>query len=227
MSPFTLPRRSDLALRTRAGALRSDLRQVLAHGGRAPRRYQLLQVDTVACRTALVAGLPTAVSGQVRAGDWDLATRPLEEVDHIAFALAHWRDGVPWEETGAYADMLRLIDSRGGSHQGAATVEDVARRYARLDETFERVRMENRLRTRRELGAPGVREQGGVLIHVGRDGQPVYNGWSGCHRLAMAIALDLPSVPAVIGVVHPDALDSWQATYLPTARRRRAATEIG
>jgi uncharacterized ParB-like nuclease family protein len=62
-----------------------------------------------------------------------------------------------------------------------------------------------------ELGGPAhARERGGILVHVDREGRPVYNGWSGCHRLAIARHLALPTVPVSVGVVHADAVRSWR-----------------
>lgn len=215
MQPSALPARIRRALSSRAAVLGSDLRRFASHGRAAPRRFQLIHVDPRACRTALDSGMSTTVSGHVVPGDWDLDTRPIEAVKHIAMALSHWRDGVPWADTGAYENMLELVEARGGVHQGAHDLGGVVRRYEKLDETFDLVRREGRLRTRKELTGKGIREHGGVLMHLGRDAQPIYNGWTGCHRIAMALALDLPVIPAMIGAVHPGALPTWKQTYLP------------
>jgi hypothetical protein len=127
-----------------------------------------------------------------------------EEHVHVRFALAHWRDGLRWEETGAFEYMLDQI-SRHGRQDGCHDLLDVRRRYERLDELFETVRRERRLRTRSELD-PNVRDEDhGILIHIGPDGEPAI-GDSGKHRMTIAKLLGLTIVPARIGYVHRDAI---------------------
>jgi hypothetical protein len=51
-----------------------------------------------------------------------------------------------------------------------------------------------RLKTRKELDPRNYREEGGVLICLGKGGEPLlYNGF---HRFAMSLILELPVIPA-------------------------------
>jgi len=104
-----------------------------------------------------------------------------------------------------------MIALHGGRFDGCETLEDVVRRYERLDEVFDQVRREGRLRTAAELGG-SFRERGGVYVHIGRHSQPVFS-LRGNHRLAIARILSLSLMPAQLGVVHPEALPNWRRTY--------------
>lgn len=136
----------------------------------------------------------------------------LDEHIHVRFALAHWRDGVPWEETGAYDYMMEQI-ARRGRQDGCYDLDDVKRRYERLDDLFETVMRERRLRTRPEVD-PGARnEDGGILVHIGPGGETAI-GDSGKHRMTIAKLAGLDAVPGRIGYIHRDAIP-----LLPALRR--------
>ena len=125
----------------------------------------------------------------------------------MAAARLRWEGGASWEETEAYDQMLRLITQTGKSVDGCRSLDEVVRRYERLDAVFEQVREDRRLRSRSELPLPdrGFREVGGVYVHLGRSGQPIFGG-GGFHRLAIARVLELPEIPAQLGVVHEELL---------------------
>jgi hypothetical protein len=197
---------------------------IIRFGTTAPRPNERVWIDPSEVRYAL-GGLPVR-SGYVVDRWPPVDPVPFDEHVHVRFALAHWRDGVSWENTGAFEYMLEQI-SRRGRQDGCHDLAEVERRYERLDELFETVRRERRLRTRSELD-PGVRdEDGGILIHIGPDGEPAI-GDSGKHRMAIAKLVGLTVVPARIGYVHRDAL-----RLLPEFRRapvtsgRGAAERVG
>ena len=171
-------------------------------GQGAPRPNERLWIDPASVEHAL-DGLPVR-SGYV-VDHWPpVEPVPFEDHVHVRFALAHWRDGVPWEQTGAYEYMLEQIRSRG-RQDGCRDLSDVKLRYERLDELFETARREGRLRTRTELDSAAREEDGGILIHIGPEGEAAI-GDGGKHRLAIAKLLGLAVVPARIGYVHRDAL---------------------
>ena len=188
---------------------------VVRFGTTAPRPNERIWIDPSEVRYAL-GGLPVR-SGYV-VDDWPpVDPVPFEQHVHVGYALAHWRDGVPWEQTGAYDYMLEQIRRRG-RQDGCFSLEDVERRYERLDELFETARRERRLRTRSEIDPAARNEDGGILIHLGPDGEPAI-GDSGKHRMTIAKLLGLGVVPARIGYVHRDAL-----RLLPTFRADARAT---
>ena len=179
----------------------------------APRPNERVWVDPSAVTHAL-DGMPVR-SGHVIDRWPPVDPIPFEEHPHVGFALAHWRDGVPWEKTGAYEYMMEQIRKRG-RQDGCHDLADVERRYERLDELYETVEREGRLRTTSELGPAARKTDAGILIHIGPHGETAI-GDSGKHRMTIAKLLDLAVVPARIGYVHRDALP-----LLPRFRREPA-----
>lgn len=213
-----------------AGLRRRDVQRRRRYGREAPRYHELIWIDPRQCRLQLLEGRGGTDQCDVLDGDWDRAVEPLENNPHIRVCLEHWLGGRSWEETGAYDDMMERIASGTPVADGCRTLDDVVARYHELDEVFERVRREGLLRTRAELSAGAFRERGGVLIHIDRSGEPLYNRFNGCHRLAMALVLELPVMPAQVGIVHADALSRWRTEYQaggerppPATKRTRAA----
>lgn len=135
-------------------------------------------------------------------GDWDLAGRPLEADIKMRACRLHWEKSVPWEDTGIVDHLLKQR-SAGRHSDGLVSYEDVLKRYSELDRIFRTVEQERRLRTAKEMGGP-LREHGGMIVHVGRRGQPVFGG-GGWHRLAIARILELQTAPAQVGFIHATA----------------------
>jgi hypothetical protein len=102
--------------------------------------------------------------------------------------------------------MMNLISNNGGQYDDCLNLSDVKARLSKLDEIFELAIKNGRLSSRAEVDLNGFREVGGILIHIGPDGEPVFSG-AGCHRMAMAILLGQP-FPAQLGVVHVNGLNS-------------------
>jgi hypothetical protein len=192
---------------------------VIRFGLGAPRPNERIWVAPAAVEHAL-DGLPVR-SGQVIDRWPPVEPVPFDAHPHVRFALAHWRDGVPWEETGAYDYMMSQIGRRG-RQDDCHDLSDVKRRYERLDELFETARREGRLRTRAELDPAARNEDGGILVHIGPSGETAI-GDSGKHRLAIAKLLGLTVVPARIGFVHRDAVRLLPAFRRPTASPPGAA----
>jgi hypothetical protein len=139
---------------------------------------------------------------------------PFEEHTHVRFALAHWRDGMPWAQTGVYDYMLERIAARG-RQDDCQNYEDVVLRFQKLDDLYATVKAEGRLRTRREICPKSFREKGGILVHIGPQGEAVA-GDSGKHRLTIAKLVGLPVVPVQLGEIHLDAVRALPLLRQPT-----------
>ncbi|MDU8909900.1 hypothetical protein [Aestuariicoccus sp. MJ-SS9] len=160
-------------------------------------------------------------SGLVLGGDWDRQRRPLEGTVKYDACVAHFAQGVPWDETGIYDEMLRRI-AEGKPADGCKTRDDIVARYARMDALFDHLRRTGRFERMRDLPDHLRREHGGVFVHIDRDGLPLLAG-NGNHRMAMARVLDLPVIPAHLGVIHRQALESGQLAGLRKPPEDRAA----
>ncbi len=217
-----------------------DMSNVFAHGVRTPRMHEQIWVDPRQCET-MNGEFDWSNFGELRCGDWDNRSLSLREEpatqeylvhwNKIGACLAHWTDGISWESTGIYDHMLQLIEA-GGRTDGCISIDDITRRYRKLDEIFEEVKRSKKLSTRAELSHVHFREVGGVLFHIDRNLKPVFGLW-GCHRYAMAVAAELPLMPAQVGVVHAEVEDTWRDQYSRGARRgtfltgRRLAADCG
>ncbi|EPX82190.1 hypothetical protein [Salipiger mucosus] len=157
-------------------------------------------------------------SGMVLGGDWDRCRRPLDSHVKIASVRERYLGGVPWEQTALFDKLLREI--RDGHHpDGLESRKELVQRYEVLDRVFEETRRRGRLLTRAELPEFFRREHGGILVHIDREGAPMRAG-GGMHRFAIAKVLELPEIPAQLGVVHPQAL---RAGLLAPLRQSLAA----
>lgn len=139
-------------------------------------------------------------------------TRGVRDLPSVKACLQHWRDGLTWEETGIFEQMLDRIREKGKVDR-LRNRADIERRYAELDELYLKVKKAGRLSPRNELVPGNFREEGGILFHIGPGGEPFFGG-KGHHRLAMALALGQPVVPAQIGAVYREAIKA-----LPELRR--------
>jgi hypothetical protein len=143
----------------------------------------------------------------------------LRSTPRVSSCFAHWVDGVPWEETRDYAVTLKAV--LGGKRWAESdTEQELLERYQALDRTFEQTRELGRLKTRQELDPRSFREEGGVLICIGKGGEPLL--YSGFHRFSIALILEFPVIPAQLGYVDPTALHTLVQFRVPPANVLRA-----
>lgn len=127
----------------------------------------------------------------------------INEHPKIAFCIEHWEKGVAWENTGVLDHMEKILELYG-TCDDCLNLDDVKERYFKLDKIFNNVKIRGRLLTRKEINPKNFRECGGILIHLGPDGEPFF-AEGGFHRFAMAYILGVP-FPAQIGCVHITAI---------------------
>lgn len=203
--------------RRRFHITRFDLRNKIRHGPEAPKIYERIWLDPMACDRILQARKGQEYSAQVLDGDWDLCTYRVEELAKIKFCIDHWERGMSWEAAGAYDHMLTHIKEVGPTMHGS-TRADVVRRHDELDAIYNRIHNDNRLLSRQELKGTTFREFGGVYVHIDRELNPIFGG-SGCHRFAISRILSLPIIPAMVGIVHVDALPVWRQKFRASQER--------
>ena len=148
--------------------------------------------------------------GVVIGGDWDQQGTPIELQSVFLACRDHWINGVPWEQTGRYEVMLKEIRNKGDKSSGCANLGDIIARYRKLDKIYEEIRAEKRFQTREEKsGRKGeillLHKKEDVIICIDRHGMPLLGG-DGHHRVSIAKILELPVIPAMLGVVHPQGL---------------------
>ncbi|MFW2589096.1 hypothetical protein [Sagittula sp. SSi028] len=156
-------------------------------------------------------------SGRVMGGDWDKSRASATDNYKFQSCRMRWVDGADWEETPVFQKMVAEI-AKGRAPDECRSVEDVKSRYAKLDRIFAETQARGRLLRMHELpDAYYRREHGASFVHVARDGTCLRSG-GGYHRFSIAKILELPEMPAQIGVVHPDAIKNGHLAPLLKSR---------
>lgn len=147
-------------------------------------------------------------SGLVLGGDWDTQRKPLDLDADLRMKSCRMRfeQGADWQETPIYQRFAAEI-AQGKTPDECRTLDDLQARYALLDRVFHETRARGRMLRPSETPEAFRRDHGGVLLHVARDGTCLKSGGGG-HRFAIAWILDLPKMPAQVGVVHRAALEN-------------------
>jgi hypothetical protein len=145
--------------------------------------------------------------GAVIDGDWDKQGVQIELTSVFLSCRNHYINGVPWERTGRYELMLKEIKQKGAPVSGCANLDDIVARYKKLDKIYEKIRAEKIFRTSEEnSGRKGIflflKKETDVIVCIDRHGMPMLAG-DGHHRISIAKLLELPVIPAMLGVVHP------------------------
>lgn len=179
----------------------------IRYGKGAPRFCELIWVDANAIHRVVGNAPIEELTGQHRnwasgyVVEWNgvRGVTALDEELKIQRCVKHWRDGVSWDELG-YIDMMKKAPRHANDDEAA-----IRQRFAMLDNAFEEARSTRSLKTRKQLDPREFRENGGILVHIAKHGEPVFGG-NGFHRLAMARVLELSRIPACLGVVDKSAI---------------------
>lgn len=166
--------------------------------------------------------------GAVRDGDWDQrlystaphhpaypsrGERSLLYADRIEESLlykaihARIRDGIAWTDTRFVEQVIERIESDTSIWHACRTPAEVLERCATLDHLHNVIRQEG-FHTQRDLIAAGTVVRAGILhalaheivVDIGRDGEFLLV--SGKHRLSIAQAAEIKSVPVAVCVRH-------------------------
>ena len=143
-------------------------------------------------------------SGTVISGDWDQRRNPLSEHKKFIACRRHFTDGVRWEDTGIIEEKFRYYAERNIKLTPFLRRKVLAR-YESMDAIFERLKTDGFVSDKDQLEGLGPYETEGIGVHIDREGKPFFAG-NGCHRLAMAQILGFSEVPAMVGLVHEDAV---------------------
>lgn len=161
--------------------------------------------------------------GEVWSGDWDLESRPLEDLEKYHSVVEHFRDGVPWEETEIYRVAIEQIGDGGTYWNGCRTASDVERRTRHLERLYESIRRDGfksqstiygkRFKSLLLRGSFD-RSKTEITVSIGRDGELLFV--DGNHRLAIAHVLGVEEIPVQVVVRH----ERWQDIREEVSRAR-------
>lgn len=172
-------------------------------GPDAPVADQTIHVDPAAVTQAWLGPGYLHLSGRIGWGNWDRRVTPFASLGVVSNCAARLA-GQSWEEIGAYDALMERVQKQGKA-DGCRTYEDVVERFRRLDRLIDDMRATRRLKPPREIYGPEDRWESGIVIHIARDGEPIF-GRRGHHRLAIAQLLELSDIPATVGIVHVKAV---------------------
>lgn len=184
----------------------------LKHGNNAPLRCEGIYIDPNKIDMVIDPNVfHSRDSGRVVGGDWDLRKSSISSFPKFIICYERFVNGKSWQEAGAYDLMINNQKENGDHPDGCRSLEDIEERYKQIDELYKNIK-KNNLLSRREINPSNFRESGGVYVHVDRNGDIIF-GRSGCHRIAIAIILQLQAIPVQVGVVHENALSYWRSFY--------------
>lgn len=184
-----------------------DLKNIFTYGLSAPRFNERIWVDPRKIECMIERDEVKRISGYHRSRasgvviDWDNVEniKPITDEFRIQYCYGHWKEGKTWEELGVIDHMSK------SKKYGDWPRKKIKARFEMLDQAFQETKKEGRLKTRQEIDPKSFRESGGILVHIGKGGQPFFGG-NGFHRLAISKVLELEEIPACIGLVDKDAI---------------------
>lgn len=184
-----------------------DLKNIMRFGFSAPRFKETIWVDPRRIEYMIEREEVKRVSGFHRSRasgvviDWDKIKniKPITEEFRVQYCFKHWKEGKTWKELGVI-DFMATTKSYGNWPRSK-----IKARFQMLDKAFEETKKTGRLKTRKELDPSNFRENGGILVHIGKGGQPYFGG-NGFHRLCIAKVLELEKIPACVGLVDHNAI---------------------
>ncbi len=145
------------------------------------------------------------ISGEVVETFWPVEqAMPITENQIVRSCIDHWVNYIPWKETVHYKYLVDVIMEEGRYKQ-YKSIEDIEKRYLKMDEIFKQVKRENRLKPNDTIKKNCLLyRKVGSKIHIGPKGE-LFKGSGGMHRFAMAYILKI-KYPAQIGLVHKSAI---------------------
>lgn len=186
-----------------AETIRLDVSNSMRYGRYFPKKHQLIYVRTseILMRNPVLNYHHSAV---VLGGDWDLSVFSIWDDrasnQNFLLFLDALQNGSPFEKSKIFERT-----SERWKKKNYLSEKDVITRYKVLSELLAIVLKRNELPPVGELGR--FREFGGILIHLGRNFQPIL-GRAGSHRLAIAHFAGLDIIPAQIGAIHSQLVEN-------------------
>lgn len=143
----------------------------------------------------------------LRGGDWDVLRHRVAEMRICQAVQARVRNGTAWSSTDYYTTAVHQIES-GHMLWGCRSRADFDAHCARVDGLIESISRDGYRSAAERPGDTRIDTATGqaeVLVNLSRDGLPLFQ--DGRHRLAIALALGLTSIPVQVFVRHAE----WQA----------------
>ncbi len=168
---------------------------------------KVIEVDPKSITKASGRGYNICELGKTYAGDWDRDCETLQSDDLFTSIKQRYTESIEWKETEFYKRNLKEI-REGKEKYGCRTEKELKQRCADIDALCESIQQNGYLRgcdrqslkndpmnetTRKNYLNNDIDE---VKVDLSRDGELLHA--DGSHRLAIAKALELETIPVLI-----------------------------
>lgn len=186
-----------------------DLKNRVMYGHSAPKYAERIWVNPANCRGVLLLSflISRFNSGLVVSRfppDERSCITHLRTVLKIDACFDHWLNGTPWRDTSFFKEKFKVIHYQG-SFKNCKTEEELVKSWSKYDKMYLAMQKDGRLKTGREMNPWTFREEGGIVAHIGPDGE-WYHGNAGNRRLAISYCLGFEKIPAMLGYVHKEGI---------------------
>ena len=142
-------------------------------------------------------------AGSILNGDWDLDVEIIGPEKRLKYKgiAAHFKDGVPWEETALFKDDFAEKMKRGDAVRGYRSILGLVNYYNdKIDGLYYSLKENGFLLPSKEHA-----EIAPMYVCIGRKGELIYTD-SGTHRLFIAMHLNISPIPVKVWWRHK----KWQ-----------------
>lgn len=163
-----------------------------------------------------------SIYGQIRGGDWDLNVELFEKLAKFRAIKKRHEDGVDWEKTGLFEELLDIIEEEGVIDD-CKNIDDLRKRYEEVEELYQKIKKEG-YKSSAELPERELKKRGDInelCVNIGRDGRLIFQG-DGFHRLSIAKVLEIDRIPVRVALRHRD----WQLHRQEVAKELETTTDI-
>lgn len=144
--------------------------------------------------------------GKVIGGDWDLEKYKFQGLKIFKAIKSRIEKNINWETTDWYKELLSEIEN-GYERFGCINQDELNQKCFRIDSLIESIKEKgflshaDRVENYREsISNPLIPDE--ITANIGRDGKYLFQ--NGRHRLSIAIALGIESIPIKVLVRHTD-----------------------
>ena len=186
---------------------RTYVRNASKMGGLNVDPYKIFWIDTRLIKKGIyeqIQGVPNTacVAGVIKGGDWDRAAIPIDDIDIIKSAKQKFRQGLTWEETEYYQNIIQGM-TKGMPRRGCNNKEDVTAYFKRFDHLYEQIKKHG-YKQQNEIVEPefgwSYTPENEIAVHIDRDGHILF--CNGAHRFSIALALDIKRIPVKVCIRH-------------------------
>jgi len=185
-------------------ALRRDIKNKILYGIKAPLKFERIYVKTEEIKKRIY-GIDYSESALIFNHKWPTEREILiMEEEYTKLIVNKYENDLSWEESGYIENRMSMI-KKGFLRDGVISKEIILNRCKSWDAIYNEVKKTGRMKSRKDIDKYPFRERGGIMISISDKGELIKTG-QGNHRLLIAKILNVPVIPAQIGLVHVNSM---------------------